>query len=185
MLRSNLLFIHVVGAMGVFVALGIEALALVQLRRASNAAGARAALAALAASQRVAGPSFLLLLLSGLYLATAYWRWQGAWIGLGFVGLVSIGAIGGLMTGRNVSRLRKGLETSPTITSFVDLRPALWASFVIRAALLAAVVFLMTVKTGPVGSLAALGTAVAASLIVSRTGRRPAVALAAERASDR
>jgi hypothetical protein len=178
MLRSSLLFIHVIGAMGIFVALGMEALALAQLRRASDGAAARAALAALGAGQRVGGPSMLLVVLSGLYLATAYWRWQGAWIGLGFLGLVSIGAVGGLMTGRTVSRVRKSLETSGTITPLVEVRPTLWASFVIRAALLVAVVFLMTVKPGPVGSLAALGTAVAAGLIVSRTGgRRAEVAL--------
>jgi hypothetical protein len=178
MLRSNLLFIHVVGAMGIFVALGMEALALAQLRRAADSAAARAALAALGAAQRVGGPSMLLLVLSGLYLATAYWRWEGAWIGLGFLGLVSIGAIGGLMTGRNVNRLRKGRETSATVTSLAEVAPTFWASFVIRAALLVAVVFLMTAKPGPVGSLAALGTAVAAGLIMSRTGRRADVALA-------
>lgn len=171
MLRSNLLFIHVLGAMGVFVAVGIEVAALVQLRRVSDAGGARAALALLGAGQRVAGPSFLLILLSGLYLATAYWHWQGAWMGLGFLGLVFIGAAGGLMTGRSASRLRKGLETTGAMTSLVDVRPTLRASLVIRAGLLLAVIFLMTVKPGPGGSLAALGAALAAGLIASRTAR--------------
>jgi hypothetical protein len=123
MLRSNLLFIHVASAMGMSVALGIEALALAQLRRASDSAAARAAL------------------------------------------------------GRNLSRLRNGLETSATIKSLAEVHPAFLASFTIRAALLIAVVFLMTAKPGPVGSLAVLGTAVAAGLIVSRTGRRRDVAL--------
>jgi hypothetical protein len=177
MLRSILLFVHVVGAMGIFVALGMEALALAQLRRASDAAVSRAALVALGAGQRVGGPSTLLLLLSGLYLATAYWRWQGAWIGLGLLGLVSVGAVGGLMTGRSVRRLRKGLETSATLALLAEERQTLWASFVIRAALLVAVLFLMTVKPGPVGSLATLGTGVAAGLIVSRTGRHAQVVL--------
>src|SRR5690348_10177843 len=93
MLRSNLPFIHVLGAMGAFAALGIEAMALAQLRRASDDGSARAALAAIGAAQRVFGPSALLLVLSGLYLATVYWHWQGAWIGLGLIGLVSIGAV--------------------------------------------------------------------------------------------
>ena len=177
MLRSSLLFIHVVGAMGIFLALGMEAQALAQLRRSSDSTAARAGLAALGAAQRVGGLSMLLLVLSGLYLATAYWRWQGAWIGLGFVGLVSIGAVGGLMTGRNVSRLRRDLD-SGSVTSLAEARPTLWASFVIRAALLVAVVFLMTVKPGPLGAVTALAIAVAVGLILSRTSRRGEVVLA-------
>jgi len=178
MIRSILLFLHVAGAMGVFVALGMEALALAQLRRASNGGATRAALAALGVGQRMAGPSGLLLVLSGLYLATAYWHWQGAWMGLGFLGMLSIGALGGIVTGRTVGRLRKDLEGSRASTS-VAVSPALWTSFALRAALLVAVLFLMTVKPGPLGSLAAIGTAVVVGLAVSRTSgsRRAAVAL--------
>jgi hypothetical protein len=171
MLRSNLLFIHVVSAMGIFVALGMEALALAQLRRAADGVTARTTLAALGISQRVGGPSMLLLLLSGLYLATAYWRWEGGWIGVGFLGLVSIGAIGGLMTGRRISRLRKDVQNAGTYSSLVEAGPTLWTSFVLRAALLIGVVFLMTVKPGPVGSLASLGTALLAGILASATAR--------------
>ena len=169
MMRSILLFVHVASAMGVFVALGMEALALAQLRRASNGAGVRAALAAMGGGQRLMGPSGLLLVLSGIYLATAYWHWQGAWMGLGFLGMLSIGAVGGIMTGRNVGRLRKDLDASRSTTTSLAVSPALWTSFAIRAALLVAVLFLMTVKPGPLGALAALGTAVVVGLAVSRT----------------
>lgn len=171
MLRSYVLFIHVASAMGIFLALGVEASALAQLRRASDAGAVRATLTALGASQRVAGPGALLLLLSGVYLATAYWHWAGAWIGVGLLGLVSIGAVGGLMTGRTVGRLRNSLDSSSTITSLGEARQTLWTSLAVRVALLIAVVFLMTVRPGPVGSIAALGTAVAAGLIVGGAGR--------------
>lgn len=179
MIRSILLFVHVAGAMGVFVALGMEALALAQLRRASNGGAVRAALGALGAGQRLMGPSGLLLVLSGIYLATAYWHWQGAWMGLGFLGMLAIGALGGIMTGRNVGRLRKELDASRASTSSLTVSPALWTSFAIRAALLVAVLYLMTVKPGPLGALAALGTALVVGLAVSRTtgSQRAEVAL--------
>jgi hypothetical protein len=115
--------------------------------------------------------------LSGIYLATAYWQWQGAWMGLGFVGMITIGAVGGIMTGRNAGRLRKDLDASRGSTASVTVPAVFWTSFAIRAALLVAVVFLMTVKPGPLGSLAALGLAVVTGLAVSRTGRRAEVAL--------
>jgi hypothetical protein len=168
MLRSNLLFIHVVSAMGVFTALGMEALALTQLRRASDGATARAALAALGSGQRVAGLSMLGLILTGFGLAAAYWHWQGAWMGLGLAGVVAIGTIGGLMTGRRVRRLRKSLGEGGMGPSLSEALPVLRTSFVMRAALLAGVVYLMTVKPVPVVSLGVLGTAVVVGLVVSR-----------------
>lgn len=172
MLRENLLFIHIVSAMGMFTALGIEALGLTQLRRASDSATARGALTALGSSRRVGGLSMLVLLLTGLRLATAYWRWEGAWIGLGLLGLVAIGAIGGLMTGCRVSRLQKIPGEGGMSTSLIEALPVLWTSFVMRAALLAGVVYLMTVKPGPAVSLGTLGTAVVIGLVLSRARPR-------------
>jgi hypothetical protein len=151
MLRYNLLFIHVVAAMGTFAALGIEALALAQLGRASGGDTERAAVAALGSSRRVGGASMLVLVLTGLGLAAKYWQWQGAWIGSGLAGLVAIGLVGGLMSGRG----------------------APWTSFAIRAALLMGVVYLMTVKPGRVVSLGVLGAAVVVGLVVSRALPRP------------
>lgn len=148
MLRYNLLFIHVISAMGVFTALGIEVLALAQLRRAADGATAGAALAGFRSSQRIGGPSMLVLLLTGLRLASAYWHWQGAWIGLGLAGLVSIGVVGGLMTSRRVNRLQKSLGEGEPGTLVLEALPALRRSFVIRAVLVTGVVYLMTVKPG-------------------------------------
>jgi hypothetical protein len=146
MLRYNLLFLHVAAAMGTFMALGIEALALTQLRRASSGDAEREALAAVGSSRRVSGVSMLVLLLTGLALAGRYWQWQGAWIGAGLVGLVAIGTIDRLMSGRHLR----------------------WTSFAIRTALLAGVIYVMTVKPGRVVSLGVLGAAVVVGLVVSR-----------------
>src|SRR5688572_32301376 len=98
MLRSNLVFLHIISAMLVFTAFGMEALALAQLRKAPDSARAGAALVVFGSSRRVGGPSMLLLLLTGLYLANAYWQWQGAWMGASLAGLVAVAAIGGLMS---------------------------------------------------------------------------------------
>lgn len=146
MLRSNLLFIHVISAMGFFFALGIEGVALAQLRRATDGAALRAALGSFAAVQRVAGPSLLLLLLSGLYLARAYWQGKGAWIGLGLVGLLAVGAISGVMTGRNIRRFRKSLDTAGEVSFIGRAQRILRTSYALRLALAALIVYLMTVK---------------------------------------
>lgn len=182
MLRDNLLFIHVISAMGMFTALGIEALGLTLLRRASDGTTARGALTALGSSRRVGGLSLLMLLLTGLRLAAAYGRGGGAWIGLGLAGLIAIGAIGGLMTGRRVSRLQKIPGEGGMSTPVIEALPVLWTSFVLRAALLAGVVYLMTVKPRPIVSLGTLGAAIVVGLVLSRAGPR-SEALQATRAA--
>jgi hypothetical protein len=182
MLRDNLLFIHVISAMGMFTALGIEALGLTLLRRASDGSTARGALTALGSSRRISGLSLLVLLLTGLRLAAAYGRGGGAWIGLGLAGLVVIGAIGGLVTGRRISRLQKIPGEGGMSPSLIEALPVLWTSFVMRAALLAGVVYLMTVKPGPMVSLGTLGTATVVGLVLSRVRPRPE-ALQATRAA--
>ena len=107
---------------------------------------ARAALADLGSARRLGGPAMLLLLVSGFWLATAYWHWQGAWMRLGLLGLVTIGAIGGLMTDRAVRRLGPHLNGPGLDAALRQADPWVRRSFLIRAALLVAVVYFMTVK---------------------------------------
>ncbi len=146
MLRSNVLFIHIASAMAIFAALGVEALALAHLRRAEGGDMARAALADLGSARRIGRPAMLLLLASGFWLATAYWHWQGAWMRLGLLGLVAIGAVGGLMTGRALRRVGPHLNGPGLDAVLRQVDPSLRRSLKIRATLFAALVYLMTVK---------------------------------------
>lgn len=148
MLRSNLLFVHIISAMALFLTLGIEAVALSQLRRATDGAAARSALGSFGTVQRLAGPSMLLLLLSGLYLTKAFGEGKGAWIALGLVGLVTMGGVGGLMTGRRVRRLRKAVEAGGDVSPLAQAYGAFRTSYLLRLALATLVVYLMTVKPG-------------------------------------
>ena len=148
MLRYNLLFFHIASAMAICASLGMEAVALAQLRRASDGTATRAALAVLAPGQRLTGIGGLGLLLTGFPLATIYWHWHGPWMGLGLLGLIAIGAIGGSMTGRIVRQLRARLEDGSVGTLLADAIPRLRQSLVIRVALFAGVVYLMTLKPG-------------------------------------
>lgn len=148
MLRSNLLFVHIISAMGMFLALGIEAVALSQLRRAIDGAAIRSALGNFGTMQRLAGPSLLILLVTGLYLHRVFGQANGAWIALGLLGLVTIGAVGGLMTGRRLRRLRTAVETAGDVTPVAETHRVLRTSFLLRLVLVTLVVYLMTVKPG-------------------------------------
>ena len=64
---SIVLYVHIVGALGLFVALGLEWTALARLRGAATAEEARGALGALGPT-RVIGPlSLAAILVAGLY----------------------------------------------------------------------------------------------------------------------
>lgn len=81
-------FLHVVGALGVFAAMGLEWTGLANVRRASTAAQAREWARLLRKVRMLEGPAGLTILATGIYLST---RWgEQPWIGLGLLGLISI-----------------------------------------------------------------------------------------------
>src|SRR5512146_1116111 len=102
------LFLHIVGALGIFASLAIEQAGLVNLRRASTNAQAREWLALLRVLQRIQGPSALVLLVTGLYMMATHWSHQ-AWAGLGLVGMVLMAIIGAVVTGRRMKAIGRAL----------------------------------------------------------------------------
>lgn len=148
MVRSNLLFLHVLSAMFLFAALGAEALALTQIRRAPDPAATRPLLGGLAWGRRLGTISMAVMLLSGLYLATTFWHWKGRWMGLGFLGLLAIAAVSRMVTGRIVDRLRTTVEGGGPIDAVRQSHATLRSALVVRLGLLIAVAYLMTTKPG-------------------------------------
>src|SRR5215467_12257166 len=98
---SIFLFLHIVGALGIFASLAIEQAALVNLRRASTIAQAREWLSLLRALQRFTGPWALVLLVTGVYMMATRWSHQ-TWAGLGLVGMIVLAVTGAVVTGRRM-----------------------------------------------------------------------------------
>jgi hypothetical protein len=168
MVRTVLVFIHVTSAIGVFGALAIEGAVLLQIRRSADAAQLHTALNNGRLVPRVAIPSLLATILSGLYLTATVWGWRAAWIDVGLLGLIVTAAIGAAATGPRIARLQNTLHGD-------DGRdPMLLASFIMRTFILIGVVFLMTVKPPLEASLIAMATAAGAGLlaVLPRFGRR-------------
>jgi hypothetical protein len=78
MVRTVLVFMHVTGAIGVFGALAIEGAVLLQIRQSPNSAQLQTVLTAFRLVPRVAIPSLLVTILSGLYLTATVWGWRAA-----------------------------------------------------------------------------------------------------------
>src|SRR3954463_10713141 len=146
-----LLFLHVTSAMGIVAGLGIELLALMQLRAAGMADEARKALTSSRYVQRVSGASFLATTVTGLYLATVYWSWRGAWMGVALLAIVAMALVGALMTGRPMLRAMRAPSDGLGSAEIAALQARLSFSYAIRIGLFLGIVFVMTTKpvSGP------------------------------------
>lgn len=165
-------FLHVVGALGLTAAFGVEAAGLVGLRRAT---GADEALLWLRSRQWVLliGPASIgLVLATGIYLMVATWG-ADAWILVSLVGLVAVASIGGVLTGVPMARLTPAVERASGPLP-EELRrglrsPLLTVSIMTRIAITVGIVFLMVEKPALLASLLtiflAAGIGVAAGLV--------------------
>ena len=171
------LFVHIVVAFGIIASVAIDALAVNGMRSAETAEQARPWLFTFR-SLRILGPLSLgLTVVMGLYLMASSWGWRG-WITGGLVGLVAIGAIGGLLTGTRMARI--GPAVGPAQGRLTDeMRrllgdPVLVLSSRLRIALVLGVLFLMSVKPSTAGSIVVLVIAIGLGAAVTPlwSGRR-------------
>jgi hypothetical protein len=182
---SIFLFLHIVGALGIFAGLAIEQAALFNLRRAGTNTQAREWLSLLRVLQRFLGPSALVLLVTGVYMMATRWSHQ-TWAGLGIAGMTLIALLGALVTGRRMKPIGQAVFTidgplSPALRDRLA-DPVLRLSAWVRLGLALGLVFNMSVKPGTVGAVAALIVAAALGALVaqvgggmSRAAQRPAV----------
>ncbi len=170
------LFLHIVGALGLFVSLGLEWTSLAYVRRSSTAEGAREWLGLRGWVMRLGPASLALLLLSGLYMMATSWG-AVAWIIVALGSLVLIAIIGAVLTGRRLVPIEQAAARergmiSPALQQRLS-DPLLWVSIDTRTAIALGIVFLMVIKPNAVGSLLTIGIAIVAGLSFSLLmGRR-------------
>ena len=156
-------FVHIVGALGMFVVLGVEWLSLWNLRHALSGRQAHEWLRVTRGIQRLGGASMVAILVSGFYMM-AVARMGASWLMVAFVSLILIGLFAGIATGRPMKKIQASLDTNPeeiSLSLFRLLRqPLLWIVMQTRVGALLGVVFLMTAKPDLFGSLLTMGIAV-------------------------
>lgn len=167
-------FVHVVGAVGLGAAVGVEALALGRLRRAATTDDARGWLRQLALGGRIGPYSMLAVLASGIWMTATVWG-HVPWVATAFAGMVVMGALGGGVTGRALRRLGAALQAERGVEPSEDLRarlatPVLTASLWLRAGLLVGVLGLMTVKPSGTATSALILTGAAALGLAASAG---------------
>lgn len=168
------LFLHIVGALGLFAVLGVEWAGLAQLRRAAGAAQARESVRLLSGPRTVGGPASLLILLTGIHMTATRWGPRG-WIVVGLVGMVVIAVLSVAVSSRRTGAIVRVLPTGDgPIPPAVRQRlrdPVLPLALRVRTALFLGVVFLMATEPGTGPSLAVLAVAVVAGIAAGLAAR--------------
>lgn len=172
---SIALFLHIVGALGFFVALGLEWTGLWQLRSAILPDQVRTWMGILKSARRVGFVSMLTAVVSGVYMMATVWGGV-AWIIVVIGSLVGVIVLSLALTGPRMATIGRtlALEKGPLSQTFHSAanHPLLWISIQTRVALALGIIFLKIAKPDLGGSLLTIGVAivlgVAAALPMAR-----------------
>ncbi len=159
---SITLFFHIVGALGFFVALGVEWMSVRHLRRAATAEQVREWIRSSTGVRRLGMASMMALLVSGFSMM-AIAHSGGAWVIVAFWSLVLLSILAVALSFRRMAAIGRAVTTedgpvSPGLRQLLH-HPLLRIAIQTRVAIALGIVFLMTVKPSLSGSLLAIGVA--------------------------
>jgi Ca2+/Na+ antiporter len=164
------LFVHVSGAIGYFIAMGVWLFGLAALRRARRVEQARALSDLVGRLGPLFGISVLLILASGLFMAFTTWGFQTGWIDVALVSLVLIAPIGTALIEprrRAIAQLAQEAPDGPLPQALAQQihDPILVTAVQTVTALLLGLVFLMTTKPSLLVALLVMAIALALGLV--------------------
>lgn len=166
-LNAVLVFCHIVGAIGLFVVLSFERLALFKLQRAQSREQASEWIGVWKLLPRLRAPSVLLILVPALYWTFTAWRGV-PWIYISLVAVLAALLAGKFMSTRAFEHLDQAIRTDP-FPSPENLPTAvwgrLWGSLHIRTGLVVGILAIMIVKPGAIQSAMVLAAAVLLTLL--------------------
>ena len=145
------LFVHILGAIALFVAVSLIVVAFARMRRASTLEQVREWVAV----ANVAGKGMifisLVILAPALYMVIVAWGFATPWVLAALITFVALAIMGAAMNGRNIERIVVLAQTASSDLIPGELRarllaPQLWLSEGIRLMLLLGILSLMIIK---------------------------------------
>ena len=172
------LFLHIVGALGVSVAVGLEWTGLRQLRSAMLPEQVRTWMGIFKSVRKVGFISMLTTVITGIYMIVTYWG-DNPWIIVTMGSLILVIALAQVLTAPRMAAIGRALaaEKGSVSQTFHKLAndPILWISIQTRVAIVLGIVFLKIAKPDLGGSLLTIGVAIvlgiASALPMSRRVR--------------
>jgi hypothetical protein len=165
------LFVHVSGAIGICITLGIWLFGLAALRRAQRVEQVRALAWLIVVTTPLMFVSLVLLGVAGLYMALTVWGLQTAWVAVSLASLLIVGPVGAFVLDPRIHTILDGAREAPdgplSEAMVVRIRdPLLPISALTMATVLLGVVFLMTTKPPLMIAIMVMGAALALGLLV-------------------
>jgi hypothetical protein len=160
---SIALFLHIVGALGVSVALGLEWTALQQIRNARLPEQVRPWMGVLKSTNKLGFPSMLATVITGFYMVLNGIGWV-PWILVVLGALVLIIVLSAVLTKPRMLVIGQALaeekgQVSQTFHNLVN-DPILWISIQTRMAIVLGIIYLKIATPGLGGSLLTIGVAI-------------------------
>jgi len=172
-LYSNVLFVHILSALGLFLGYSLEWTVSALLRHASTTDQARAWLCVYRVSPPVTGVSLAVLILSGGWLAALTGGMYHGWLIVSVAGIVVALLIGFALILPRAQAIRGALPDGNlplTPEALMKLQSAALPTLIrVRVLLAAGIVYLMTVKPSLGASLIVLVTSLVLGVLFSLT----------------
>lgn len=179
------LFVHIVGVLGLFMAIAVEVVGVVRLRRAQTVEQVCEIVEANAFLANVFPVVTITILFAGLYMVVTRWGWSNAWVDVSLSVFVLLSVQGVAVNARYMRQILSQAQSSshgpvpPELSARIS-SPVLWTSELSMAALALGIVYMMTLKPDLTGSLLTvvitLTLGVAAGQLASRSTTAPALA---------
>jgi hypothetical protein len=178
------LFLHILGALGFFIAIGVFYMAVLGVRHAQTAGSIRLWTGAAYGVSRVLFPiSFLVILVAGIYMLVTVWGSRAPWAGVALIAFFILAVGATLIQGRRMAALGQSAAAQPesapvTGALWTQAHDAVtWVGVNASLAFAIGIVYLMTLKPDALGSVIALLIALVVGLVVGfLTQGRPATA---------
>lgn len=157
------LFLHIVGALGVSVALGLEWTGLWQIRTAMLPEQVGTWMGTLKSGRKVGFISMLTTVITGIYMIVTYWGGK-PWIVVTMGSLILMIVLAQLLTAPRMAAIGRALATEkgPLSQAFHKQvsDPILWVSIQTRVAIVLGIISLKIARPDMSGSLLAIGVAI-------------------------
>lgn len=167
------LFAHILGVLGLFMALAVELASMVGARRARTIEAVRVWSSVSKPLAIVFPLTSLLILCAGLAMTLGVWGWGHAWIDLSLVLLILLSVVGATVNGGHAKRIARlaaalGHGAIPPDLGCELNHPTHWTSVISMAMLSLGIVFLMVEKPGWLGSGITLFIALLVGIILAQ-----------------
>ena len=165
------LFLHIVGALGVSVALGLEWTGLLQIRTASLPEQVRTWMGMFNSVRKVGFISMLTTVVTGIYMIVTYWGGK-PWIIVTTGSLILVIVLAQMLTAPRMAAIGRALaiEKGPVSQIYHKLvtDPILWISIQTRVAIVLGIIFLKIAKPDLGASLLTIGVAIVIGIASAR-----------------